>query len=412
LFTDNVGAPGKWNDKDYVAEAVNHQPDHLALLPDQIGACSIADGAGLLMLNEAAEGAGVDVTRLMAREMDVMRRLVGNAMSNANVRAAINTALKEHIKTGYPMVVDVYPNFFIYESDGTDGPLDPIRVKLYKQEYTMKKDQVTIDESAPVEVVRVTEYRTAEDGKFVGNMNPNHDKDGKFSSGGGGGGGSFGKLLYKGATGSPSAVYKKAKKQKPKEVPDVTSLLKPFRPVGNEACIEEESSMDRKVVIDGLIANEGTGWEEADREDLESLGDEVLNKMAFGKKKKKKPDEELDEEPVENKKAPTAQEYVNSAPPEIRDLLTNGLAVHDAEKGKCIDQIVANKGNRFTKEFLATKGLSELQGLAALAGVQAQPSSQAPAMFFGGQATPAAAPVANAAAEEPLIIPVMNFERK
>lgn len=32
--------------------ARNHQPDHLAILPDQIGACSIADGCGLFQTNE------------------------------------------------------------------------------------------------------------------------------------------------------------------------------------------------------------------------------------------------------------------------------------------------------------------------------------------------------------------------
>lgn len=30
------------------AVARNHRPDHLAILPDQVGACSLADGAGLI----------------------------------------------------------------------------------------------------------------------------------------------------------------------------------------------------------------------------------------------------------------------------------------------------------------------------------------------------------------------------
>lgn len=59
LFTDNDMTEGTWNGETYTAIARNYRPDHLALLPDQIGACSLADGAGLLKLNkEAAQGAG------------------------------------------------------------------------------------------------------------------------------------------------------------------------------------------------------------------------------------------------------------------------------------------------------------------------------------------------------------------
>lgn len=39
---------GVWNGESYTAIARNHIPDHLAILPDQIGACSLADGCGLI----------------------------------------------------------------------------------------------------------------------------------------------------------------------------------------------------------------------------------------------------------------------------------------------------------------------------------------------------------------------------
>lgn len=53
LFTDNEAVEGEWNGEKYVAIARNYRPDHLAILPDKKGACSIADGAGLLQLNDA-----------------------------------------------------------------------------------------------------------------------------------------------------------------------------------------------------------------------------------------------------------------------------------------------------------------------------------------------------------------------
>ncbi len=54
LFTDNEEAPGTWGGREYLGVARNHRPDHLAILPDQVGACSIADGAGLCR-NEIGE---------------------------------------------------------------------------------------------------------------------------------------------------------------------------------------------------------------------------------------------------------------------------------------------------------------------------------------------------------------------
>ena len=55
LFTDNVANPGAWNGEAYDFVATNHRPDHLAILPTGVGACSVADGCGLLQLNQESE---------------------------------------------------------------------------------------------------------------------------------------------------------------------------------------------------------------------------------------------------------------------------------------------------------------------------------------------------------------------
>ncbi len=43
-----VDREGTWNGENYVMVARHLKPDHLAILPDRKGACSIADGAGLV----------------------------------------------------------------------------------------------------------------------------------------------------------------------------------------------------------------------------------------------------------------------------------------------------------------------------------------------------------------------------
>lgn len=47
LFTTRIPATGTFNGREYRAVAKDYLPDHLAILPDEIGACSVEDGAGL-----------------------------------------------------------------------------------------------------------------------------------------------------------------------------------------------------------------------------------------------------------------------------------------------------------------------------------------------------------------------------
>ena len=51
VFSDDEDVSGEWNGETYESIARNHRPDHLALLPGGVGACSLADGC-------AACGAG------------------------------------------------------------------------------------------------------------------------------------------------------------------------------------------------------------------------------------------------------------------------------------------------------------------------------------------------------------------
>jgi len=55
LFTDNSPSPGVWDGEPYKFVARNYRPDHLAILPTGVGACSVADGCGLLQLNKENE---------------------------------------------------------------------------------------------------------------------------------------------------------------------------------------------------------------------------------------------------------------------------------------------------------------------------------------------------------------------
>jgi 6-pyruvoyl-tetrahydropterin synthase len=54
LFADCVAEEGTWNNENYTLVATNIRADHLAILTNKAGACSIQDGVGLLV-NQAQE---------------------------------------------------------------------------------------------------------------------------------------------------------------------------------------------------------------------------------------------------------------------------------------------------------------------------------------------------------------------
>jgi hypothetical protein len=132
LFTDNEMGDGVWNGEEYKATAKNYRPDHLAILPDIKGACSIADGAGLLRVNEASHG--------MIREQ---------------VQAQLRRKYGEESDV---WIEDVFTKFVVFSHAGT----------LFKQEYTVSNEETSL-EGLPVEVVRITQYQTT-DGNLVGNV--------------------------------------------------------------------------------------------------------------------------------------------------------------------------------------------------------------------------------------------------
>lgn len=55
-FSDDLEVSGEMKGAEYTTQHINIKPDHLALLPGQIGACSVADGCGT-RVNQRQEGA-------------------------------------------------------------------------------------------------------------------------------------------------------------------------------------------------------------------------------------------------------------------------------------------------------------------------------------------------------------------
>ena len=143
---------------------------------------------------------------------------------------------------------------------------------------------------------------------------------------------------------------------------------------------EQENAMKEKLVND-LIANEGTQYDEDDREWLNTLEEGQLGKMvpkvaeaapevkAEVKAEVKPEVKDETAAPAVNAetKAITTNEYIASAPADIQEILNAGIKMHQARKEALVSGLVANQRCRFTADQLNAKSIDELESIAAMA---------------------------------------------
>lgn len=309
LFTDIQDSEGEWEGEEYEGIAINYRPDHLAVLPDQIGACSMADGGGFLRVNSQNKNSLIlDVTTMADEErkflsipqndsriFKAIQKSIQNEMSFDDTRQLLYSKLEASAdKDDYPYILDVFDDYFIYESNGG----------LIKRNYTIKKGIVSFD-------------------------------------------------------GLPIAVKKE---------------------VNYVIMSERKVDMDKKKLVDSIIANENTLWKEADKEVLMSMEESILNKMIPVENEEEVAEEAAEEtaaedETVQNEqvqvaeeKPVTLKEYIEKAPKEMQAVLTNGLRTYESEKKRLINVIMANDASTFTEDQLKAKDADELNIISNLMG--------------------------------------------
>ena len=135
LFVEAIVANGDHNGKAFVAKAANFKPDHLAILLNGEGACSIKDGAGLLV-NQAVKPVRPE------RPL----RLVGNAKSLLDQVEAVTEAVRakyENCTLGadccYVYIEDITSNMVIFEMCDGSG-----EEQYYQQNYEISGGEVTL----------------------------------------------------------------------------------------------------------------------------------------------------------------------------------------------------------------------------------------------------------------------------
>lgn len=405
VYTTNVKAEedAVFNNEPYDFTAINYRPDHVAVLPDQIGACSVADGCGVCVNEGEQLNTLKRITRYLHKFFSGKEKLadiispdlvtnadisnsdsssnattdgvngvddlVGNELSHDQIREQLRTALKANYTQDQPScyIMDVYDDYFTYE----------MGMQTYSMNYTKTDTGVTLS-GEPLEVIREVTYRTI--------------------------------------------------------VPETNMALSPN---------------DRKTKVDYLVTN-CAHWKTG-QQVLNGLSDDQLVAIETGEKEKVKAAtppilnaEQMEQlanllkdkltPPTQQTITPvttasstpatptvatpvaqplTANEWLAAAPAEIRGLFDDATDSRNQEKANLVNIITANVADAARKQQLATfyntKDVKELRIIASGMPMPNEPLSGRP-RYDGG----AGGPVNNGTPveEEPLMAPTINYEEE
>lgn len=370
LFTDNENMSGEFDGKAYEAIARNYRPDHLALLPDLVGACSREDGAGFLRLN--SEDVKTKIPEVWARDFFPRLEAIGIDVSKLQVNQTSHESIRDMLwgllrnsRGDDAWIENVFDEFFIFSEGG----------KLFKQSFETSDSKVEIVGTAE-EVVRVIEFRTI-DGAFVGNNLSGKVEEMKKIE-----------KIVNALIANESTQWTEDDKESLLKLNEET--LQKMSPVVNEQAEQERVDAAVKKAQEEAVANAARQG----AADANASGGDGTTNSGDGNS--------AAQEPV------TLEQHIANSPAELQGPMRSMLANHNAEKRRLVNIITANERNGFTEEQLLSKELEELRTLATLATPAPAVNAVDPVMNYGGQA-PVADNTENA--EEPMEMPSTAVEQ-
>ena len=306
LFVDQEQTDEKeFKGKKYSKIAKNIRPDHLAILPDRKGACSLTDGAGLLVNERKSEKDPNSLSVTLNEE------------SFRQIESKVHKTLAA--KYGKPgqhwpgYIHELYGDEVIYStSNWDDDGFYSYSDGLFSHKYQRGSDESITLIGEPVAMKRVTSYQPVNS-----------------------------------LTSNQSSEEEMTKKEKVKLI--LNSNLG-FKPEDTEML---EKSPDG--FLDSVLASkkpDPTPTPVPTSAPTPAPVPAVVTTPA----------------PAVPAEPQTAEQYIANAPPAVREMLQNALAHQKAMKATLVEKLVGNSRNQFTKEYLEQRSLEELNGMVALIG--------------------------------------------
>lgn len=336
VFTEEEEAPGNHNGTQYTAIARNHRPDHLAILPNEEGACNWNDGCGIRVNKKSStfvnqNNNNMERTKFQEKKPDI-GQLLTQAFKSPGSEEAVK-ALETLTATGINMLQinqvafrdtmskiqskldamdtdtqvyylrEVYDDgTFIYRISFRQGP-----DRFYRRNYVVQTDGNIEFEGEPVEVIQKVEFININTKQMAKNEN-------------------------------------------------------------NPCCPDK---------VTALINNAATKFTEDNREWLLTQTAETIEMLTPAEVKKeviantKTPVTKEEALAVLSKSKMTNEDFFGMVPPEMAEQMQNGLNLHKAHKAKVVESIIANTAeNTWDKVELEAMKIEVLEKIAKSTGTE------------------------------------------
>ncbi len=349
LFSTNDEQAGNFFGEDFDGTVGDFVPDHLALLPNDEGACSFKDGCGIRNNKKECETCKLNIEKggeknvlikgFSLKALEAMNEselkefkesciifkgtLITNELSHSKLREQLISAVNDMDKPGaMHFLREVFNGHFIFEK------IEENSRKLFTQKFSINKDDEIKIKGNSTEVKERIE--------FIPVDNSNSDKE---------------------------AVMKK-----------------------------------REELVKALIENKDTPYDAEDTELLTNMGEEKFEKVVkfVNCKCNEKKEEKETPEPVTNKeeekeeekeevivnkekeKKMSDEELLNNLSPGTKASIDRGRQKYEEEKTFLINGLMKNPRNTFKEEDLKKKDVEELESLCSLAKIPVYLGNNAP----------------------------------
>lgn len=309
LFSNLEMIAGEYEGVTYDAIVRHIRPDHLALLPNEVGACSVEDGCGAMRNNCAGCNGTCNEAKTTREKINKALRLVGeklglsaNKESFGEIREKVHDALREVYTNDWVFILDLYDDMVIYEVESNST--------LYKRSYVMADGKAVLGADTQ-EVVRKTTYSPVISDNEQNQYGGKHTMDKE-------------KLVQNVIANSTNNFSET----------DKTTL--------------ESLSED---ILSKMAVNEGEGSEAEASETVVESGEAEV------------PTENGETETEELSTEQKVNSFVDGVEDsEVKEFLGNAVKEHISKKETLINSIVSN--SQFTKEEVKTMSFNQLQKLA------------------------------------------------
>lgn len=370
LLSADDGVSGTWNGEQYASSVVEIVPDHLALLPNQRGACSWSDGCGIRFNLGHTSKSNADEKKsevLLINELSLENKIdqIWRYVDGLDVRNAERDQLSR-----VNFLRAIYNDYFIYRQENrqfTSNTQPQSTTTLLKQGYEFDSADNLVITGESIEVVEEIIYR-------------------------------------------PKVVTTNTSIKENKEMPTDQGKMK-----CKDASTPAMKAKCGEMMVNALIAEEKTSFVETDREWLMSMNIQQLEKLVANMG-----DPEDGKTPV----TPTTpavpgsasasvvlsesemmKKFLGEAPAPIRALFNGLLKEADEKRTGLISRIKAHEGNKLNEESLKLLDNQTLEGIVALI---PEKKVQANDFSLRGQL-----PITNAGKEEEPYIPsTFSFGKK